>query len=189
MMKKAILMIMTLGVVFIVFSQEKTVYGKVQIIDGKEVYILNEPTRNYEAVGEVKTGLKIGSVLTRGIWNEDINAKSAQFTRKAIRKLSKDGQEFDAILYSEKKRVKAIKFTEEVPASEKQLATINSYYGVHVYVLAQPVDDYDVVNSVRGNVKFLPFLTYGFVNNSIEKDAKSFAKKVSKKHTLRKGEI
>jgi len=148
-------------------SLSQDIYAKVNTLDGKEMYILNEPVKSYEVVAEVKTGLKITSLLTRGLYNEDIHDKVAQFSRRAERKLSKKGTEFDALLYKEGRSAQAIRFTEEKSEKTDGLAIITQYNGVHTFVLANPVKDYQVETSVRGTIKFLPLLTYGFFNHTI----------------------
>lgn len=53
--------------------------------------------------------------------------------------------------------------------------------GVGLFVLAEPLADYKVEAVVKGGVNIVPFITYGWVNQSIEKDMNRFVKSANKK--------
>lgn len=172
---------LALGVLVQAKAQENDRLARVQKIQGKEVYILSEPVRSYETVRSIRTSPKWMSILTRGVINEHVNDKSAQFVWKAGRKLKRKGVDFDALLYVDGKKINVIKFTEEATSENEGIAKVKSIKGVNTFVLAEPLDDYSVVKKVYTGVKVIPFLTYGLINNSIERDIKTLAKKTNKK--------
>jgi hypothetical protein len=158
---------------------------KGQAIDGlaRVVYILNQPIRSFETVAEVKSSLKLTSILTRGLVNETITDKANEFVRRAIRKVNKKtAQPFDAIVYIGGKKVRAVRFIDEPTSTNQGIAKVGKYFGLEAYILAEPLRTYSASNSTWGGVKGIPLLTYGFVNNSIERDVMTFAKKLSKEN-------
>ena len=177
---KSVLIILSLAVsVTAAFAQDQRDLARVQKIGEKEVYILNEPVDQYETVDEVRTGIKWTSLLTRGIVNEHVNDKTRQFVRRASRKLEKKGETFDAILYRDGKRIEAIRFTSRTAASREGLAKVSSRNGIPVYVMAEPLGSYKVIEQVDNSVNLIPFITYGIVNNSIERDIKTLARRAA----------
>jgi hypothetical protein len=133
--------------------------ARVSKVQGKEVYILNQPIRQFETVDTIKTSPKIISLLTRGVVNETISDKADQFVRKAARQMKKANKSFDAIVYSGGKTVRAIRFTDVATLENSGIARVNKFLGVTVYVLAEPLQSYDVQNSFHGGIKLIPFLT------------------------------
>ena len=166
-----------------VFAQQDTQLAKVQVVDGKQVFILNEPIREYIIVDSVRTGIKISSLLTRGLLNENINDKATQFTRRAHRKFSKEGLAFDAILYQDGKFAQAIRFTEPATVENNGVAEINSIDGVGTFIMAEPLEAYQVESVVRNRLNILPLLTHGFFNPSIARDMNRFVSSANKEHT------
>jgi len=162
-----------------IYAQQSETLARVQKIGDKEVYILNEPLRDYEYVANVRTGVKWISLLTRGIVNEHVNDKTNQFVRRTTRKLEKSGQSYDAIIYRGGKRVEAVRFTEERNDENAGLASIQPRNGIATFILAEPVEDYTVVDDIGNGVKLIPFITYGIVNNSIERDIQSLTRRAS----------
>lgn len=162
-------------------AQNQEQLAKVHELNGKQIYLLNEPVREFEKVGEIKTGVKITSLLTRGIRNEHANDKTSQFAQKAITKMEKQGIEFDALMYESGKRINAIRFTEESTNENKGIARIKTINGIGVFAMATPVNSYTVTDQVAGGINIVPFLTHGWINPSIEKDLERFAKKADKK--------
>ncbi|MFM8912451.1 MAG: hypothetical protein ACKOE6_05945 [Flammeovirgaceae bacterium] len=159
---------------------QQPLLARVAKVQGKEVYILNQPLRQYETVAVIKTNPKIISLLTRGIVNETIADKANQFVRKSARKVRKSKTSFDAIVYSGGKTARAIRFTEEATLQNSGIASVTKIWGVESYILAEPLKPYSVEDAAYGGIKLIPFLTYGIINNSIEKDVMTFAKKVKK---------
>lgn len=154
--------------------------AKVAKLQGKEVYILSQPVREYETTATVRTGLKITSLLTRGIINESISEKSNQFVNRTIKRARKKGVEFDAIVYSGGKTARAIKFTSPATPDNEGIAKVDRFNNVDVYVLSEPMLAYSVEASKWGGIKLIPFLTYGWFNNSIERDTRTFVKRLTK---------
>ena len=180
-MKRMIMVVALVATVTFLKAQDDTQLAKVDVLDGKQVFILNEPLQDYEIVGSVKTGVKFGSLLTRGILNENVNDKTTQFVRRTFKKLAKEEIEFDGILYKDGKFVNAIRFTEEANSENERLAEISYINETGIFIMAEPVQEYEVKSVVRNRLNIVPFLTYGIVNPSIEKDAKRFVKAANKK--------
>ncbi|MEM8896255.1 MAG: hypothetical protein AAGC88_16875 [Bacteroidota bacterium] len=176
-----LVVLLALGVAATAMAQENPTLAKVQSIDGKQVYVLNQPLRQYEVVGEVKTGVKFLSLLTRGIISEDIAAKSAQFTRKAIRKYDKKAVDFDAVLYTGGRSAHVVRFTNPDDQNQNGIAVVSEVNGLTPFVLAEPMFDYVTERNVSNLISLRSFFTYGFWNNSIEQDTKGFAKKANRK--------
>ncbi len=178
---KKLLLIITIAIFASHTAYAQEVLAKVNTIDGKEIYILNEPVKRYEVVEEVRTGLKIASVLTRGLYNEDILDKVAQFSRRAERKLSKEDKEFDALLYQNGRRAQAIRFMEKKSDQKDGVARVIEFKGVYTFILASPMQEYHVQESIRGTIKLLPLFTNGFLNYSIANDIGSYVRKANRK--------
>lgn len=160
-------------------AQDQTGVARVNRIDGVEVYFMNEPLRDYDVVFDVGTGAKAASLLTGGLVNEGVSAKASQFVKKAIKEAKDDGHQFDAIIYSSGKRIVAVKF-KEGGEENKLLARAQKINGIEVYVLSEPLRNYEVVNTKGSGVKMKSAFTAGLVNNSIDEDVEQFVKKLVK---------
>jgi ribosomal protein L25 (general stress protein Ctc) len=173
-MKKLILFPFVLLIAFQCFAQKNKNLARVQRLDGVEVYILAEPMREYETMTSVTTGVKAESILTGGLFNESITDKVLQYIRRA----RKQGAVFDAVLYSGGKSIVTIRFTDNPSEKTKGIARVRQLEGVDVYVLAEPIKDYETIISSGSNLKWKSYLTGGLVNNSIEEDMAGFIKKM-----------
>jgi len=158
-------------------DQEKGI-ARVLKINGKEVYFLNEPLRDYDVIFDVGTGFKATSIVTGGLVNEGVSEKANQFIQKALKQA--DGKEFDAVIYNSGKRVVAIRFKGDSDISTKGLARVQKINGLEIYILAEPLIDYEVISSKSGGIKLKSAITGGIVNNSIEEDVNDFVKKILK---------
>lgn len=156
------------------FAQKDKNLARVQRLDGVEVYILAEPVREYETMTSVTTGVKAESILTGGLFNESITDKVLQYIRRA----RKQGATFDAVLYSGGKSLVTIRFTDKSSEKTRGIARARQLEGVDVYVLAEPLKDYETIISSGGSLKWKSYLTGGLVNNSIEEDMAGFIKKM-----------
>lgn len=173
-MKKLILFCCILLVGCQLFAQKNRNLARVQRLDGVEVYILAEPLRDYETMTSVTTGVKAESILTGGLFNESITDKVLQYIRRA----RKQGAVFDAVLYSGGKSIVTIRFTDKPSEKTKGIAQVRQLDGVDVYVLAEPVKDYETIISSGSSLRWKSYLTGGLVNNSIEEDMAGFIKKM-----------
>ncbi|WP_255069017.1 hypothetical protein [Lacihabitans sp. LS3-19] len=187
-MKKTILTLVMMAFWSLSFSQSKKGLARVNKIDGIEVYFMNEPLNDYDVVFDVGTGLKASSLLTGGLVNEGVSEKAGQFVRKAIKEAKDEKYEFDAIIYSSGKKIVAVKF-KKPKADLKMLARVQKIEGVEIYILSDPLLDYEVLNSKKGGFKMKSALTGGLVNNSIEEDVSQFVKKLVKDAEKDKEEI
>lgn len=178
-MKKSILVFVFTAAWLISFSQDQNGIARVNRIDGVEAYFMNEPLNDYEVVFDVGTGLKGASLLTGGLVNEGVSDKASQFVKRAIKEAKGNNHEFDAIIYSSGKRVVAVKFKDPKPEF-KLMARVQKIEGLEIYILSEPVNEYEVMNSKKGGLKMKSALTGGLVNNSIEDDVAQFVKKLVK---------
>ena len=151
--------------------------ARVEKIQGIETYVMCEPLRPYETVFEIASGAKAASLLTGGVVNEGVSNKVAQFVRRASKDAQKDHKEFDAVVISGSKTAIAIKFK---GGSNSGLAKVRKINGLPVYVMNEPVKDYETVVDASGGVKAKSYFTGGIVNNSIEEDIEQFVRRVKK---------
>lgn len=158
----------------------QTPQAKVQSVNGKEIYLLSEPVADYETVASVKTAPKLTSLLTRGIYNEHVNDKATQFMNRAMGKLDRKSIVFDALVYEGGKSIRAIKFNE---ASEG-IANVRSIEDIKVFAMATPLQSFQIKEQIGNGVNIVPFLTYGWINNSIEKDVEKYIRKASKQENV-----
>ena len=60
------------------------------------------------------------------------------------------------------------------------LAKVKEIEGVQVYIHAEPLREYEVVESKTGGIKAKSYFSKGLINNSIEEDVIQFVKKLTK---------
>ncbi len=182
-MKKKVLLI----AIFAVFglsinAQNKKDLIRVHKIQGVEVYFMSEPLREYEVVGNQKKGITIGvSAITGGLVNEGISEKATQLVKRVIKSITKKGLKFDAVIYSSGKIATGVKFTVEANENNKGIGRVHKIMGIGVFILGDPVLEYDVLGSKGSGLKLKSLVTGGLVNNSIEEDVSGMVKKMKKK--------
>jgi hypothetical protein len=145
----------------------------VKKINGVEVYVMNEPLRKYETVVDVGTGAKAESLLTGGLINKSISGRIEQFIKKA----KKENENIDAVIYGAGKTITAVRFTDKATKNQG-MATVTKLKGLPLFVMCEPVDDYEVLRSEGGGIKWKSALTAGIVNNSIEEDVEKICDKL-----------
>jgi hypothetical protein len=175
---------------FLVFSfgftaKDEEGLARVHKVQGIEVYILSEPVRDYEVISDVSTGLSTTSAVTGGLVNESISDKISNFVRKAMKQNSR----IDAVVYSSGKRIVGIRFTDTPKPDTKGIARVKKINGMDAFVLAEPLQDYEVLSSKSGGIKWKSAITGGLINNSIEEDLDRMAKKVGSTGTAVDGLI
>jgi len=148
--------------------------ARVNKVQGIEVYILSEPVRDYEVISDVSTGISTTSAVTGGLVNETIADKVSNFVRKAMKQNSR----IDAVVYSSGKRIVGIRFKDTPKSDTKGIARVKKINGMDAFVLAEPLQDYEVLTSKSGGIKWKSAITGGLINNSIEEDLERMAKKV-----------
>lgn len=148
--------------------------AKVRKINGIEAYILCEPLREYEVIVDAGTGIKAESLLTGGIVNKSISGRVEQF----IRKVTKENAKVDAVIYSTGKRIVGVMWTDKGNKSNTGIGKVSKVLGYPVYVMNEPMKDYEMLNSKGGGVKWKSLFTAGIVNNSIEEDVEVMVKKL-----------
>ncbi|GAB3338488.1 hypothetical protein GCM10027299_50630 [Larkinella ripae] len=159
-----------------VFAQTN---ARVEKIQGVQTYVMCEPLQAYETVFEVTSGAKAASLLTGGVVNEGVSAKVSQFVRRATKDAKANDKAFDAVVISGSKTAIAIKF-KGAGGSDKALARVRKIDGLAVYVMNEPVKDYETVVDASGGVKAKSYFTGGIVNNSVEEDIEQFVRRVKK---------
>lgn len=148
--------------------------ARVRKVNGVEAYILCEPLRAYDVVVDAGTGLKAESLLTAGLVNKSISGKVEQF----VRNIMKQNAKIDAVIYSAGKRIVGVTFTDKADSKTEGLARVTKVMGYPVYVMNEPVTDYQMLSSQNGGIKWKSLITAGVVNNSIEEDVQAMVKKM-----------
>jgi hypothetical protein len=148
--------------------------ARVRKVNGVEAYILCEPLRPYEVVVDAGTGIKAESLLTAGLINKTISGRVEQF----VRNVSKQNPKIDAVVYAAGKRIAGIIFTDKGSASTRGVGRVSKVLGFPVYVMNEPIQDYQVISSKSGGIKWKSLITAGVINNSIEEDVEQMVKKV-----------
>lgn len=177
-MKKSFVFVLLLfSLINVGFSQTDKGLARVTKMQGYEVYALCEPLREYEVVFDVSTGAKASSMLTGGVVNEGISDKLSQFVNRAVKEAKEKNQTFDAIVYTGGKKVIAVKFKEAGNEKNKGIAKVNKLEGLEVYVMNEPLQDYETIIDVNTGLKAKSYLSGGLVNNSIEEDMAQYVRK------------
>lgn len=166
-------------------SDEEKGLARVSKIQGIEVYVLSEPLRDYEVISDVGTGLSTTSAVTGGLVNESIADKISTFVRKAMKQNSR----IDAVVYSSGKRIVGIRFKDTSTSTTKGIGRVKKIGGMDAFVMSEPLQDYEILTSKSGGIKWKSALTGGLINNSIEDDLEKMAKKVSSTGTSVDGMI
>lgn len=167
--------------VFSVFAQANTRgLARVSRIQGYETYVMCDPLRDYTVVFDITSGAKASSLLTGGLVNEGVSDKVTQFVNRAVKTAKKEGKEFDAVLVGGSKTAVAVKFKGEAGEKDRALARVKKLDGVEVYVMNEPIRDYETVLDTRTGLKAKSYLTGGLVNNSVEEDMAQFVKRILK---------
>lgn len=148
--------------------------ARVTRIDGVEAYILCEPVRDYTTLVDAGTGLKSESLLTGGIVNKSIADRVEQF----IRKITKENARVDAVIYSAGRRIVGVQFTDKATPENKEIARVSKVGGYPVFVMNEPLENYSVIDSKGGGIKWKSLFTAGIINNSIEDDVEQMVKKL-----------
>lgn len=163
------------------FSQKSTKgMARVSKMQGIEVYALCEPVREYEEAFDVITGAKAASLLTGGLINEGVSEKLSQFVSRAKKEADKRDLKIDAIIYSDGKKVIAVKFKGTATEANKGIAKVSKLEGTEVYVMNEPLRDYESTVDVTTGVKAKSYVTGGIVNNSIEEDMAQYVRRALK---------
>lgn len=173
-MRKLFAACLLLCTVLTSFAQDDKSLARVRKVNGVEAYILCEPLRPYEVVVDAGTGLKAESLLTGGLINKSISGKVEQFVRNIMKRNGK----IDAVIYSTGKRMVGIVFKDNADKSTSGLGRVSKVMGYPVFVMSEPVTDYNVASNRNGGIKWKSLVTGGLVNNSIEEDVEALVKKM-----------
>lgn len=155
-------------------SSPDKMLARVRKVNGVEAYILCEPLRDYNVLVDAGSGLKAESLVTGGLVNKSISDRVEQF----VRKVTKENGRIDAVIYSTGKRIIGVSFKDDATPDTKGIGRVSKVGGYPVYVLNEPLANYNVVSSKGGGIKWKSVLTAGVVNNSIEDDVEAMVKKV-----------
>lgn len=144
-MKKNYLFFLLLLCSFTCLSQIDTkLQAKVTKIQGKEVYILCEPNRQYEIIDKVNSSVAQMLGVTPTLSNM-VNT----LVDKAVNKERKGKvQPFDALVSSTGDEAILIKFTDD-NSDQLSKGTVSKMQGKEVYVLCEPLREYELVEKVN----------------------------------------
>lgn len=173
-MKKILLLIAIFASSCAVFAQDQTQLARVKKINGVEAYIMCEPLRQYETVVDVNTGIKAESVLTGGLVNKSIAGRVEQF----INRVKKENSNIDAIVYTTGKRIIGVKFKDAPTEQNNLIGKVSKMKGHPVFVMCEPLKNYEVLKTKGGGVKWKSAFTAGLVNNSIDEDVEKIVNKL-----------
>lgn len=175
-MKKvyASVLALVLVTVFAFKPEDEEGLARVSKIQGIEIYMLSEPVRDYEVISDVNNGINASSAITGGMVNESIADKAAKFVRRAM----KENSRIDAVVYSSGKRVVGIRFKDAATPETKGIGRVKKINGLDTFVLSEPLQDYEVLTSKGGGIKWKSYVTGGLINNSIEEDIEKMVKKI-----------
>jgi hypothetical protein len=84
--------------------------ARVKKINGVNVYVLCEPSKDYEVVNKKGGGLKMKSALTAGLVNNSIEEDVEQLVNRVKKDADSDGKEIDGVVYSSGKSAIGVKF-------------------------------------------------------------------------------
>lgn len=156
-----------------VFSQEYDL-ARVKKVNGVEVYVMCEPLREYEVLVDVGTGAKAESIITGGLVNKSISGRISQF----VNRVKKENENIDAVVYSSGKRIVGVKFKDSAVVDTKGIGRASKMKGMCVFVMCEPLENYEVLKSKGGGIKWKSALTAGLANNSIEEDVEKIVNKL-----------
>lgn len=173
---RSIYLTLTLLILSVTTFAQKTddMLARVRKINGVEAYILCEPLRDYNTIVDVGTGLKAESLLSGGLINKSISDRVEQF----VRKVTKENGRVDAVIYSSGKRIIGVQFKDAATAETKGIGRVSKVGGYPAFVMNEPMNNYNVINSKSGGIKWKSALTGGLINNSIEEDVEQMIKKL-----------
>jgi ribosomal protein L25 (general stress protein Ctc) len=163
---------------FVANAQEKDGLSRVNKIQGIEAYFLSEPLRPYDVVLDENSGLKATSLITGGLVNESVSEKADQFVRRIIKEGEKQNVKFDAVIYTSGKKIVAVKFKDAGTEKTIGIGRVQKINGLEVYVLSEPLKQYEVLNQKGGGVKWKSAITGGLVNNTIEEDVEKLVSRL-----------
>ena len=142
-MKKITYLIVFVFITNLSFSQKNI--AKVAKVNGIEVYMLNEPLREYEVAFNKQKGLQWSSFLTGGLINASISTKISRYIARLLKESQSTGETFDAILYTNGKNVTAIRFTNPNDKDKAGLATVQKIDNIPMFAMCEPLIAYEEV--------------------------------------------
>jgi hypothetical protein len=156
--------------------------GKIQKLNGVDVYCLNTPLIKYSVVynaGDFISNLSAKTIVTGGLAKDDVKDKMAKLIKAAQKKAEKEGKSIDAVIYSGGKSITAIKY-EVSEISSVMYAQISKINGVLIYAFCQPKNtNYEVIKKAKAKSGGLTTMgSYGLVNSTIEDDLMKLAKRL-----------
>ena len=83
----------------------------------------------------------------------------------------------------------AIKFKDTATEANKGIAKVAKLEGIDVYVMNEPLGDYETTVDVTTGVKAKSYVTGGLVNNSIEEDIAQYVRRAIKEADERSKKI
>jgi len=145
-MKNQLIFILLFTFTNVVFAQQddNKQLCRVNKIQGKEVYVMCEPIADYEVIDKVNSA--VAQML--GV-SPTLNNMINTLVDKSVTKETKAKvKPFDAIITTDGNNAILIKF-KEIKKEEKSIGRITKQLGKEVYVMCEPIRDYDVVDKVN----------------------------------------
>ena len=171
---KQVLTLIALSVCSNLFAQDSTDLARVKKVNGIETYVMCEPLREYEVLTDVGTGAKAESLISGGLVNKSIGGRISQFVNRA----KSENDSIDAVIYTTGKRIVGVRFKEAATPANKGIARVGKMKGFPLFVMCEPLRNYEVLKSKGGGIKWKSALTAGLANNSIDEDVAKIVNKL-----------
>lgn len=171
---KTIFTIIAVAMFSNLYSQDSTDLARVKKVNGIETYVMCEPLREYDVIVDVGTGAKAESIVTGGLVNKSISGRMSQF----VNRVKSKNDTIDAVIYSSGKRIVGVRFKDAGTPTTKGIARVSKMKGYPVFVMCEPLKNYEVLKSKGGGIKWKSALTAGLANNSIDEDVAKIVNKL-----------
>ncbi|MCU0352370.1 MAG: hypothetical protein MUD08_01320 [Cytophagales bacterium] len=148
--------------------------ARVQKMHGIEMYVMAEPLRAYEVLEEYRFSKAGTSFITGGLVNESAAQKLEKAARKAAERAGRSGKSVDAVVYTGGKRAVIVHFTEPPTDATRGIARVYKLQGREMYVMSEPLQQYEVAFTVLNGLKIKSAVTGGLVNNGVDEDINQY---------------
>lgn len=154
----------------------------VEKINGIDVYCMNIPLVPYYRAGsrgDLLSKLDVKSILFGGLSRPDASDKMNKLINAANKEAVKNGESFDAIIYTGGDKVLAINYElTEIPARLK--SKVSKINGVYMYAFCEPENNnFVVVNEAKATSGgFTSVGSYGIINSNIDDDLKKMVERL-----------
>jgi hypothetical protein len=158
----------------ITFPQDNKMMGKVNKIQGKEVYVMCEPIREYQVVDKVSS--TVAQLV--GISPTISNMVSTMVNRAVTKETKGKVDPWDAFITSDGNSGILIKF-KEGGEENKGVGTVTKMLGKEIYIMCEPLREYETVDKVSsafaqilGISPSIDKMVQTMVETAVEKESK-----------------